>query len=428
MNRHQHPYSYLPILLAAALLTAATARASIDSFLQDVKFAENAAGVSNALAKVEARLQRGDMSAEDKARCHARQGELLARSNRRREALRIIREQVITAPGVSAATRLAGVDIIHSEWTRPYSTLPKLEILECALLAAQQPEFAKPSDTRGQLFQRIGKLHADRSFHDLAFAAYRKAAAEMTDPTAKVNAYFAAAASAQRYRDLKGAAECLAEASAIPNISTLLQQRILLARARNASSRDQHSWQPPRELVEKARGYAEEALHPRSPLIGTSEAILTLFSIARAKAASGDPAGGARDAAELIARKVPLDGWTKGDIAVFVADNLYLVGDYKEAVKYYEIAAQTGCTLGFKRLHKRIATTARAGRDYLRAMQGYGDSIKYCDKVEGKDEIAHLTKLVTLMNKAVRKGSSSVDATAIFSDSNPDLEGISLEE
>ncbi len=61
-------------------------------------------------------------------------------------------------------------------------------------------------------------------------------------------------------------------------------------------------------------------------------------------------------------------------------------------------------------------------------MQGYGDSIKYCDKVEGKDEIAHLTKLVTLMNKAVRKGSSSVDATAIFSDSNPDLEGISLED
>ena len=79
MNRHQPPCHYLPILLAAALLTAATARASIDSFLQDVKFAENAAGVSNALAKVEARLQRGDMSAEDKARCHARQGELLAR-------------------------------------------------------------------------------------------------------------------------------------------------------------------------------------------------------------------------------------------------------------------------------------------------------------------------------------------------------------
>ena len=427
MNKHQHPYS-LPILLAAVLLTAVTARANIDSFLQDVTFAENAAGVSNALAKVEARLQRGELSVEDKAHCHARQGELLARSDRRREALSIIRDNVITAPGVSAATRLAGVDIIHSEWTRPSATLPKLEILESALLALRQPEFAKASDTRGQLFKRIGQLHAARSFHDLAFAAYRQAAHEMTDPTDKVNAFYAAATSAQRYRDLRAAADCLAEASAIPALSTVLQQRILLARARNASSRDQHSWQPSRELVEQARSYAEEALQPRSHLIGTAEAILTRFAIAQAQAASGDPAGAARNAAELIARKVPIDGRTKGDIAVFVGDNLHLVGDHKEAVKYYEIAAQTGCTLGFKQLHKRIATTARAGRDYLRAMQGYSDSIKYCDKVEGKDEIAYLTGLVAQMNKTVRKSASSADATTIFTDTNADLNDLNLDE
>ena len=423
------PTSRLPLLLAAALLTASAASAAdIGSFLQDVKFAENATGVSNALAMVQARLRQGAIPAEDAARCRAREGELLARSGRHSEALEILRNLVIGAPGVSAATKLAAVEIFQDEWTRPYSSLPKLQILESALLAARQPEFAARGEARARLCMRIGRLHANRSCHDLAFAAYREAAAGLEDPAAKADAYFAAAASAQKYRDIEAAAACLAEAGTIPDLPHATRQRILLALARNASSRVQHSWQPPREQVESARRYADEALQPRSPLLGTTEAILTRFAIAQAQAASGDAAGAATYAAELIARKTPLDGRTTGDIAVFIGDNLNIAGDYKGAVKYYEIAAQTGCTLGFKNLHKRIAVSARTGRDYLRAMQGYSEAIKYCDKIEGKDEIAHLTRLVTQMNKTVRKSASSADATTIFTDTSADLNDLSLDE
>ena len=424
-----HPNFCLAILLAAALQAPAAAPvADIGIFLQDVQFAENTSGVSNALAVVQARLRKGALPTEDNARCRAREAELLARSGRHGEALDILRDKVIGAPGVSAATKLAAVDIVLNEWTRPSSSLPKYQILECATLASRQPEFAPRSDVRARLFLRIGQLHADRSCHDLAFAAYRDAAAGLENPAEKTEAYFAAATAAQQYRDLAAAAACLTEAGAIPGLPSATRLRILLALARNASSRDQHSWQPPREQVEAARRYADEALQPRSPLLGTTEAILTRFAIARAQAASGDVVGATTNAGELIAGKTPLDGWTTGDIAVFIADNLHAAGDYKGAVRHYEIAVRTGCSLGFKNLHKRIAVSARAGRDYLRAMQGYSEAIKHCDKVDNHDEIAHLTRLVTLMNKTVRKSASSADATTIFTDTSADLNDLSLDE
>jgi tetratricopeptide (TPR) repeat protein len=424
-----HPQTFLPILLATALFAPAAApAANVGSFLEDVQFAENTSGVTNALAMVEARLRQNGLSAEEGARCRAREAELLARSGRHGEALDILSDKVITAPGVSAATKLAGVDIVQTEWTRPYSSLPKHQIFEIAALAARQPAFAQRGDARARLCLRLGRIHAGRCCHDLAVAAYREAAAGLEDPAGKVDAYFAAAASAQQYRDLKTAAACLAEAGNIPGLPTATRQRILLALARNASYRDQHSWQPSREQVAAARRYADQALQARSPLIGTAEALLARYGIARAEAAAGDVASAAGHARELIAHKTPLDGRTKGDIAVFIAENLHAAGDYKGAVEYYERAARTGCSLGLKNLHKRIAVSARAGRDYLRAMQGYSDAIKYCDKIEGKDEIAYLTRLVTQMNKTVRKAASSADAATIFSDAGNGLLDLDLDE
>ena len=420
-----HPNAFLPLCLAAALLApAAVPAADIGSFLKDVQFAENTGGISNALAMVEARLRQGGLSAEDDARCRTRQAGLLAQSGRPDEALEILRDKVMRQPGVSAATKLEGLDLLA---TSADSTLPKQQMLAIAEVAARQPEFAPRGDARGQLFLRLGRIHAARDCHDLAFAAYREAAAGLVDPAGRADAFCAAADSAQKYRDVKAAEACLAEAEMIPDLPSITRQRIRLALARNASSRVQHSWQPPREQVEAARRYADAALEPRSPLLGTTEAILTRFAIARAQAASGDVTGAATNAAELIARKTPLDGRTTGDIAVFIADNLHAAGDYQGAVKYYETAARTGCSLGFKNLHKRIAVSARAGQDYLRAMQGYSEAIKYCDKVEGKDEIAHLTRLVTLMNKSIRKAASSVDATTIFNETDSDLNGLSLD-
>ena len=418
--------AFLPVLLAAALIApAAVPVADIGSFLKDVQFAENTTGVSNALAMVEARLRQGGLSAEDGARCRAREAGLLARSGRPDEALEILRDKVIRQPGVSAATKLAGLDMIQ---THPDLPLPKHQVLEIAEIASRQPEFAPRGDARAQLFLRLGRIHADRGCHDLAFAAYREAAADLAEPAGKADAYSAAAASAQKYRDLKAAAACLAEAETIPDLPVITRQRIRLALARNASSSDQHSWQPSRDQVAAARRYADDALQARSPLLGTAEAILTRFAIARAEAASGDVLAAATNAGELIARKTPLDSRTTGDIAVFIADNLHAAGDYQGAVKYYETAARTGCSLGFKNLHKRIAVSARAGHDYLRAMQGYSEAIKYCDKVEGKDEIAHLTRLVTQMNKTVRKAASSADAATIFSDTNTGLDGLNLDD
>ena len=417
--------AFLPVLLAAALIApAAVPVADIGSFLKDVQFAENTTGVSNALAMVEARLRQGGLSAEDGARCRAREAGLLARSGRPDEALEILRDKVIRQPGVSAATKLAGLDMIQ---THPDLPLPKHQVLEIAEIASRQPEFAPRGDARAQLFLRLGRIHADRGCHDLAFAAYREAAADLEEPAGKADAYSAAAASAQKYRDLKAAAACLADAEAIPDLPPATRQRIQLALARNAIYCDQHSWQPSRELIATASRHADQALQANSSLLGTAEAILTRYAIARAEAAAGDLTSAAESASKLIDGKNPLDSWTKGDIAVFIADNLHAAGDYKGAVKYYEKAARTGCTLGLKNLHKRIAFSARTGQDYLRAMQGYSDAIKYCDKIEGKDEIAHLTRLVTLMNKSIRKAASSVDATTIFNETDSDLNGLSLD-
>lgn len=424
-----HPHTFLPILLAAALLAPAAALAAdVGSFLEDVQFTENTSGVTNALEMVEARLRQGGLSAEDGARCRAREAELLARSGRHGEALEILRDKVVDAPGVSAATKLAGVDIIQAEWTRPDASLPKHQILEIAALAARQPEFAPRSDARAQLCLRLGRIHADRCCHDLAVAAYREAAAGLEDPAAKADACFAAAASAQKYRDLKSAAACLTDAETIPDLPVVTRQRIQLALARNASYCDQHSWQPSREQVDAARRHADQALQAHSPLLGTAEALLTRYAIASAESASGDVASAAESAAKLIERKTPLDGRTTGDIAVFIAENLHAAGDYKGAIEYYERAARTGCSLGLKDLHKRIAVSARADQDYLRAMQGYSEAIKYCDKIEGKDEIAYLTRLVTQMNKTVRKAASSADASKIFNDTNNGLLDLDLDD
>ncbi len=407
MNMHA---TVLPaILLAAALLAPAAAPAAdIDAFLKDVQFAGNTAGVTNALKMVEARLRQEGLSAEESTRCHLKAAELLAKAERHGKALEIIRDKVILQKGVSAAMKLAGIDIIK---TRSYKSLPKHVILEFAVLASRQPEFARQGDARARICLFLAKIYAERSCHDLAFAAYREAAAGLEDPAAKADACFAAAAAAQQYRDLKAAAACLSDAEAIPDLPVVTRQRIQLALARNASYCDQHSWQPSREQVATARRHADQALQDRSPLLGTAEALRTRYAIARAEAASGDLVSAAESASKLIEGKNPLDSQTKGDIAVFIADNLHAAGDYKGAVKYYEKAARTGCTLGLKNLHKRIAFSARTGQDYMRAMQGYSDAIKYCDKIEGKDEIAHLTRLVTLMNKTIRKAASSADST-----------------
>ena len=74
-----------------------------------------------------------------------------------------------------------------------------------------------------------------------------------------------------------------------PTATPLPGWRILLKRPRHTPRP-----QPPREQVEAARRYADEALQPRSPLLGTTEAILTRFAIARAQAASGDYTGAVR--------------------------------------------------------------------------------------------------------------------------------------
>lgn len=411
--------------LATTLFTPAAAPAAdFEAFLKEVKFAESTAGISNALAMVEARLQKPGRSATESSRYRLLEAELFAKADRHGEALEIIRDKVMLQKDVATSTKLEGIEIIK---TRSYKFLPKLQVLDFVVLAARQPEFARQGEERARICLLLGRIHAERSCHDLAFTAYREAAASLEDPAAKVDAYFEAAAAAQQYRDVKAAAECLAAAEAIPNLPVATRQRIQLALARNAIYCDQHSWQPSREQVVTARRFADQALQANSPLLGTPEALLTLYAIARAEAAAGDLAAAAENASKLIARKNSLDGRTNGDIAVFIADNLHAAGDYKEAVKYYEMAARTGCTLGLKNLHKRIAFTARTGQDYMRAMQGYSDAIRYCDKIEGKDEIAHLTRLVTLMNQTIRKASSSVDAATIFNNTDSSLDALNLD-
>ena len=412
---------------------------ALDRFLQEVSFAEKGQGVSNALAMVEARLEKDGLGKDDRAHLVGKQIELLVKSSMvpdssdeehdlYERAISIADKDIMPVRGLEPALKLQILDTLAAGPVSKTSSSPYDYFLICLCeKALRDPAVRKNKAVSAGFYRHMADRHYARRSKDLALGCYREAASREPDPVKKAELFFRGAVTARELRDLPASDECLDQIAKIKDLPYKQQKQVALLRGENAIYPDEHSWTPNREQLGEAKKYVAEALDNHSPLLGTEEANAVLFTLVKAEAKAGNAAKAVEMGREILDGKKKLDYRTKANLAVFIADTLHAMGDYKGAVKFYERGI-AGSDIGPKNVHKRIAASARAGRDFFRAMQAYSDAIKFCDRVDGKDEIKHLTRLISQMNKSVRKKTSSLDADQIFSDTNEEINELTLDE
>lgn len=437
---HHTKRNLLCSLLAVLGAVSPVAAGAIDQLLQDIDFTAAGQGVSNAIVMIDGRLAKGDLAPTDRAQLVVRRIDFMTRTGpgvekdfdgKRIGAAADLAVESIFGPGeVDPAVQLKAFDLLLDR--QYFGRMPHkfdARMISIAGMALKNPLVARRPEARGAFLMRLGDLWAKRHCQDVALENYRAAAACYSDPAEKAAALFKGAQAARVYRDMKTSSALLDEVAKLEQAPYAVQKRALLMQGENAIFADEHSWTATPERVAEARKYVQEALSNRSPLVGTDEALRVEFAVLRAMALAGDPLGAIKIAEEMLewkgARKIEMP--ERADIAVFIGDTYFRLGDYKQAVKAYDKGVLGGKT-GPKDVHMRIAKAARLDQDFLRAMQAYSEAIKYCDPEEGKDEIAHLTRLVRQMNKSVRKGAWGFDSDAIFTDTNEDISGLSLDE
>ena len=410
--------------------TSAVRADAVDQFLEDVAFTQSGYGPTNALKKIDARLAKGDFAPEDRARVLLRKMDILRRlgfdSTKRME---LLQTEFLENPRLSIRTKLTAYEQSMAKpngfWLNDFTQIfiPFLEKL------LEDPEVQKNDELFISVNMKLGARQGARSFYDLAASCYGAAAARMKDPEEKAKALLSAALAARHYRDMEASGAYLDAVGKIPDLSFEIKKRALLIHGENAIYPDQYDWKPTKEGVAEARKYIDEALSDHSPLLGKNEASRVIGALIHAQAKAGDPKGAIAYGKGIF--ESPIYQANSGHegrwmIADAIADVSHAVGNYKDAVKFYEKALR-----GYpdkRDCHMRIANSARAQGDFFRAMQAYGDAIKLCNPVEEKQRIQYLTGQIRLMNKSVRKGSSSFDSEAIFSDTNEDINELTLDE
>ena len=195
--------------------------------------------------------------------------------------------------------------------------------------------------------------------------------------------------------------------------------------------KDEYDWHPKPERVARARALVEEALEPygHQVLIPPDEAFRARQKVIMAEYRSGN----AKGAIEL-GRKVVDGNRPKGisihdfsDLAITVGDIIASDGDWKLAIKYYEMGREY-CRAKPKRINERIGNLARKHKDFQRAMQGYADAADWTDREEDKDEWNRLKGLAAIMSKAVRNKTATSDADDVFGNSDDSIGSIKLDD
>lgn len=430
MSKHFQELSLFILAASLACLHAGAASPSLqeaDRFLQDVTFAEQGSGPTNALIKLNGFLAKAESAPESRRHLLVRKIVLLMKIDRFEEAYDIFNREFADCPAEPKDMLVAydALNGIRGDSDRPGSRDYLFSGLLRRLL--KNPVLGKAPDVLATFHCRYGDLLVARSCNDLAIIQYRKAAETSKNTKDKANALFKAAIAARKYRDIKISSAYLDQVEKLPNLPYAMKKRVELLRGENAVYKTQHTWTPSEKNLADASRHIDQALDLRSPLLGTSEATRAIFALIRAEAKAGHREEATKRGEELLDGPTKLHWKTKANLAVFIGDTYYDMGDYKKSVKFYERGLDGGDP-GPKAIEMRIAKAARAGKDYFRAMQAYSDAIKFCDPVEGQDEIAHFTHLVGLMNKTVRKGSAAIDSEEIFSDTNEDISDLTLDE
>ena len=428
---HKHVFTFLSLFLAVLCSASIVSADAVEQFLQDVSFTYSGSGVTNAVRQIDARLAKGGLNNNDRTRILIKKASvLLGLKGQEERVTDLVDKEIFSKPDVSPKLKLEAYDTA-TRFNEEDSSGSLLDITRIRMLnnILQDPAVQKDPALTAAFEYRLAKRHDARLCHDLAVTHYLKAAELMANPAEKAKVLFAAAVAARKYRDMKTSSKCLDEIAKTPNIPYDAQKRALLIKGENAIFPNQYEWKPTLKNVATAQKYIDQALDDHSPLLGTMEAARVLYALIKAEAKAGDPKGAVKKGEELI--EAPwmkkMGGYAVGPLAHIIARICDELKDYKRAVKYYEISlSEPGCNA--KNIHKSIAASARAGQDFFRAMQAYGDAIKFCDPVEGKAEIEFLTGQIRQMNKTVRKGSAAVDSEAIFTDMNDDISGLTLDE
>ena len=424
----------ISILFSIVLLfgAAPVLRANgVDQFLEDVSFTLGGYGPTNALKKIDARLAKGDLAGDDRGRVLLRKLELLDQIKTGRWELgELADREFFQNKPLSPKLKVAAFDVLAAGCCDDRENELDVILVPALREILADPVVQKNDNLFIEVNMKLGARYAARSFHDLAVACYRAAADRLTDPGKKAEALFAAALSARQYRDRKTSAACLDAIGKIPGIPFEVQKRALLIRGENAIYPDQFDWKPTMARVNEAKKYISDAFADRSPLLGTPESSRVLASLVIAQAKAGDPAGAAAYGKEYLENPIyekKVDYYQRWRLPDAIAQASHMAGNYKDAVKYYEIVTKSSCP-DPKDYQMRIANSARAMGDFFRAMQAYSDAVKFCNPEEQKAEIEYLANQIKIMNKSVRKGSAAIDSEAIFSDTNEELDDLTLDE
>lgn len=108
-----------------------------------------------------------------------------------------------------------------------------------------------------------------------------------------------------------------------------------------------------------------------------------------------------------------------------IGDCYQALKNYKKAVAHYEHAINSDKYI----VLNKLATSARLGKDYNRAMQAYADLVPMIDKVEAEDDYKRVTRLLVAMTQATRKMMQAPSTAEVFrSEGDKALGTLSLDD
>jgi tetratricopeptide (TPR) repeat protein len=108
-----------------------------------------------------------------------------------------------------------------------------------------------------------------------------------------------------------------------------------------------------------------------------------------------------------------------------IGDCYQALKNYKKAVAHYEHAINSDTYI----VLNKLATSARLGKDFNRAMQAYADLVPMIDKVEAEDDYKRVTRLLVAMTQATRKMMQAPSTAEVFrSEGDKALGTLSLDD
>ena len=409
---------------ALALLAALHAAASLtDDFLEGNYRLAVGQGAAPAYVALTNYMATAGLSPAEAAKCKGQLVELLcdlerpgAAANEFTEGL-LMSRQARADTIVAALRKCLGVKGGLSNYRR--------QSLCRAALA--HPALAAKTAERAAALRALARIYVARSFCDLAYGAFLEAADcyPADAPSNIASTLFEAASCAQLMRDIDAAGACFRRIQKLEGLPYATARLAQLREGTNYILIDQFDWKPSAQRLAKADELIGKAISARPSAIKPHDAYEARVSLMKAYRCAGRYDKAIEIGISLVDnRPEKVSGQEASATAQYLGDTLDEAGQYKLAIRYYEMVTSGN----LKNLHKKIGNTARRAGDYVRAIQAYTDALPYCDWVEGKDEIAQLKRMAATLSRAVRDKAKATSAEDLFSEESEEITNLSLDE